>query len=87
MPVIDHKIGLLKDLQDPALAEAYLEECRTLGPKEYELALRDVAEAIAVHAASTAPHNLGSKTNEFYAMIAEQLQQLAANRSKLPAIS
>ena len=75
MPVIDHKIGLIEDLQDPEFAEAYLDECWKLGPSEYELALQDVAEAVAMQAVANGPHNLGIKTQAFYGMVADFLKR------------
>ena len=75
MPVIDYRIGLLERLQDADFADGYLDECRKLGSGEYEIALQDVAEAVALQAAAKAPHNLGNKQQAFYALVAEYLNR------------
>ena len=82
MPVIDFRIRLLKDLQDPEFANGYLEECRKLGPGEYEIALRDVAEAIATKARTEVPDNLGRSTQKFYTLLSEEFRKIGAADSK-----
>ena len=75
MTLIDYRIPWLEALRDPGFADGYLEECRSLGPGEYEIALQDVAEAKALQLAANSPHNLGDKQQAFYALVAEYLNR------------